>query len=418
MNALEAYDSTIYGLFTAVLATVFFPADDPATALLLSAGSFGFGFLVRPLGGIVLGYYSDTFGRKKAVILMVVLMALSTGAIGLIPSYAQIGVAAAILVTAARLVQGFAVGGAAGSSIAYLIEIAPPGKRGLYGSWQQASQVGAFLVTTAIAATVTNLMTRDAFTSYGWRLPFILAFFTGGLGLVLRRHLPAHDTVTRHGADSAQPEAALGDTLRHNLPSVARAAGVTCLWTITAFILLIFMPTFAHTNFGIPLSDAFLSATIAAGVVVVLCPLVGIFSDRIGYRETMLVSALLLGVIAYPAFHAVALYRSLPALILAQIALALPIAGYTAPIATYLALLFPRGARSTGISLAYNLVVMTVGAFGPLIVTALTISTGNPLAPAFYVAIGAAVSAATLWFSPPTHGERRAASSNRMTDLL
>jgi MFS transporter, MHS family, proline/betaine transporter len=392
--ALEGYDLTIYGLFAVTISRVFFPAGNETNALLLTVGTLGVGYVVRPLGAIVLGAYADRAGRTAAIVLTVILMAASTGIIGLIPSYSAIGVLAPVCVVIARLVQGFAAGGAAGGSIAYLSEAAPPGKRGFYASWQQASQVGAFLFSTAIAALITNSMSSDSVELIGWRIPFLLAILFGPIALLVRLFMPDPEIYVKAVAQEDTPT--LVTAVRDNANGILIGFGVTCLWSITGFLLLIFMPTYANRAFGIPLSGAFLSGTVGGAIVFVLCPVMGALSDRFGRRATMLVSAAAIGMAIYPLFSFVNATRTVNSLIVAQAVLAVFIAGYTGPVSAFMAELFPTRSRSTGLSIAYNIAVLVVGAFSPLVATWLINITHDPVAPAWYIIAGAAVSVAAL----------------------
>lgn len=406
-SALEGYDLTIYGLFAAMIARVFFPAGNDAAALLLTVATLGFGYLVRPIGGIVMGAYSDRRGRKAAIFLTVSLMAVSTGVIGLIPSYAAIGIWAPVCVVLARLLQGFAAGGAAGSSIAYLAESAPPEKRGLYASWQQTSQVAAFLFSSAVAAGITNLLPKGDVESFGWRIPFLLAVAFGPLSLLIRRYLPEPDLFEKQQARGGiKPN--LAQAVYNNRGSVVVGFGVTCLWSITFFLLLIFMPTYANKTFGIPLPGAFLSATIGSAIVCVLCPVMGLVSDRIGRRVTMLVAAALLLASIYPLFGYVNGQRSVTSLIVVQAVFAVFIAGYTGPVCAFMAELFPSKIRSTGLSISYNVGVVLVGAFAPLITTWLITATKNPLSPAYYIMGVAVISIVALLAAKDKTGEQLA----------
>lgn len=391
-SALEGYDLTIYGLLAGTIAKAFFPTSNATTSLLLAVATLGVGYVVRPLGGVLLGAYGDRVGRKAAIFLTVVLMALSTGIMGLIPSYATIGVAAPLLIVLARLVQGFAAGGGASSSISFLSEVAPPGRRGFYASWHQTIQVGSFLLASALAALISNVVPADTFGTLGWRIPFVLALAFGPVGWLIRSRLREPDMFVRdHAHQTSRPPMARSVGAR--IGGICIGFGVSCLWTITGFLLLIFMPTYANKAFGIPLSGAYTSAMVGGALLFVLCPMMGSLSDRIGRRSTMLASAVVFACAAYPLFAYVGSTRTVASLMLVQAAFSVLIAGYTGPIGAFMAELFPTHIRSTGVSIANNIAVTVVGSFSPLITTWLIHKTGNPLAPAWYLMGGAAVSA-------------------------
>ena len=392
--ALEGYDLTIYGLFAVTIAHAFFPARDATSSLLMAVGTLGVGYVVRPIGGVILGAYADRAGRKPAIALTVLLMSLSTGIIGLIPGESTIGLAAPILVVLARLAQGFAAGGAVSGTISYLAETAPPGRRGFYASWQQTSWIGAFLLSAGIGAVITNTLSPHQLAEWGWRIPFLLAFLFGPLGLYIKSHLPEPEAYIK-AAKHFRSES-VGRAILRNRNAVLIGFGLTCLWNITAFILLFYMPTYAQKDLALPAGDAFLSSALSGLLLFILCPLVGRLSDRVGRKAPMLLSALCLMLFTYPIYLLIDLERTFASLVLAQVILAVFIAGYTAPIPAMLAELYPTHNRSTGLSVAYNLSTLIVGAFGPFIVTWLIATTRSSLAPAFYVAIGALVSVGAL----------------------
>jgi MFS transporter, MHS family, proline/betaine transporter len=391
--AVEGYDLSIYALSTLAIARVFFPAGDPTSSLLLAVGSLGVGYVMRPIGGVILGAYADRAGRKAAIALTVVMMSTSTGLIGVIPSSAAIGIAAPLLAVTARLIQGFSAGGATGGSIAYLVEAAPRGQRGFYASWQQASQIGAFLLA-ATGATITNVVSQGE-SDWTWRIPFLLALIFGPIGLYIKSRLPDPEVFTRAKAERpAGPS--VGQAVISNGRSILLGFGLTCLWNISAFILLFYMPTFAQKQLQLGAGDAFLASAMSGILLFVLCPMVGALSDRVGRRAPMFVGSIGLLILIYPLFRCLDESRTLHGLIATQCILAVLIACYTAPISAMLAELFPVRSRSVSLSVAYNLSTLIVGAFGPLIVTWLISLTGSGLALAFYVAGGATLSTISL----------------------
>ena len=402
-SALEGYDLTIYGLFAGTIARQFFPSGDSSTGLLLAVATLGVGYVVRPLGGLVMGAYGDRAGRKPAIFLTVALMALSTGVMGLIPSYASIGMWAPLMILAARLVQGFAAGGG-GSSISFLAEVAPPEKRGFYASWLQASQIGAFLLASALAALIAHLIPEEGGSSIGWRIPFLLALALGPAAWLIKSRLREPAVFVKdllsHGEHTS-----IAQSVFAQWGSVAIGFGVSCLWTITSFLLLIFMPTYANRSFGIPLSGTYTSAMIGGVIVFVMCPLMGRLSDWVGRRATMMVAALLFASAVYPLFAYLDDIRTLQSLVFVQAALSVLIAAYTGPIGAFMAELFPTRIRSTGVSIAANLAATIVGAFGPFFTTWLIRLTGDPRAPAYYIAGGAIASFVALWFARDRTGQ-------------
>lgn len=394
--AIEGYDLSIYALFALSIARNFFPSDHATAGLLLAVATLGVGYLTRPLGGIFLGRYADRVGRKAAISLTVLMMSASTGLIALVPSYPSLGLAAPLLIVVLRLVQGFFSGGAAAGSISWLVESAPPHRRGFYASWQQASQIGAFLLSALVGAAISTFCTPEQLDGWAWRIPFLLALLFGPIGLYIKRAMPDPEAFRR--AAAADPQPALGAALRSNASAILVGAGVTCLWNVTAFILLYYVPTWAQANFTLSPAEAFRSSVVSGAILFVLCPLVGALSDRLGKKRMMIAAAALLAALTYPALAWFAAAPGAGRLILMQSGLAVLIAGYTAPVSGLLAELFPVKTRSTGLSVAYNLSTLVVGGFGPLIVTALIAGTGNVLSPGWYVTGAALVSLVALTF--------------------
>jgi len=406
-SALEGYDLTIYGLFAGTIAKQFFPAGDANLALLLTVAALGIGYVIRPLGGIVLGAYGDRVGRKAAIFLTVALMALSTGVMGLIPSYASIGYWAPVCILIARIIQGFAAGAGASSSISFLAEVSPPKRRGFFASWHQTVQVGAFLFASALGAAISNFVPAEHAGSIGWRIPFLLALVFGPLAWYIRAKLeePVLLLNAHRGLRTEDRSTDIARSLGKEVGHIAIGFGVSCLWTITLFLLLIFMPTYANRTFGIPLGGAYTSATIGGCVLFVLCPVFGRLSDWAGRRATMLTAAILFAVLIYPIFAYVGSARTVGSLIAAQIVLSILIAAYTGPIGAFLAELFATGVRSTALSISNNIAVTVIGSFAPLITTFLIRVTHNPLAPAYYIMGGAIVSAIAVFFSRDKTGQ-------------
>jgi MHS family proline/betaine transporter-like MFS transporter len=396
--ALEGYDNTLFGLFALPIGLTFFPRQDPSTSLMLSVAAFGVGYVARPVGGLVLGAYADRAGRPAAVALTVSLMAASTGVIGFLPGYAAWGLIAPATVVVARLVQGFAAGGAAAGAIAYLTEAASPRRRGLVSSWQQASQVGALILTSAIGYGLFRATgAAGGAPVWAWRGPFVLALLLGPVGLLIHRRLPqSGPTAARTTAPREAGLAELGHALLSNRGAISVGMGLAVLWSSSVFILLFYMPTYAQHELHIPASDAFLSSAVSSAVLFCWCPIMGALSDRIGRKPVLLCAAALIALGAPGLFLYLQSHRTFAGLLLAQALLAAPIGGYLGTLPATLAELYPSHARTTSIAVADNLVALAFGACGPMIVLWLTGVFHSGLAPAAYVSAAAAVSALSL----------------------
>ena len=301
-NFVELFDFVIFGLFATQIGANFFPNVDPVLSLLQSFATYGVGFFMRPVGAIVIGALGDLKGRKIALVLTVGLMATATAITGLIPPYASIGIAAPILLVLCRLLQGFSTGGEWGGAAAFLVEYAPPGKRGLIGSMQQFS-VGLGLIMGTLSAYLLNtFLDKEAMIAWGWRVPFILGFLLAPIGFYLRSRVaesPAFDrAVAQHNVASSP----VRDSLTLYARPVAAAFGLSIVGTIGNYIFNIFLPSFASGQLGIPASTAYLSTTLAAVILTVLTPFLGALSDKVGRKPILLVSALGYAVLSYPLF--------------------------------------------------------------------------------------------------------------------
>ena len=387
-NALEWYDFVVYGFMTVILSRLFFPSDSEYASLLIAMATFGVGFFMRPVGGVLIGMYADRRGRKAALQLIILLMTVSIAMIAFAPTYAAIGVAAPALIVIARLLQGVATGGEFASATAFLIESAPAGRRGLFGSLQMVGQSVAALGGATAGMLVTQGLTPEQLDSWGWRLPFAFGLLIGPVGLWMRRHLEETEAFVE-AAHEPKQHVGLAALLREHLRSVLVCFGLVLSSTIMFYVVLIYMPTYAKTQLHIPLNDAFAAQVTGLLCLTVLIPLFGWLSDRIGRRPVLMLAAALYFVLPYPLMGWVLAEPTLARLAVMQMALCSAIAVGFGAISTALAEQFPVRQRSTGLALAYNIAVMLFGGFAQLIVTWLIGVTGTPLAPAYYVMFGA-----------------------------
>ncbi len=369
---------------------MFFPTQSEFASLLLTMATFGVGFFMRPVGGIVLGLYADRKGRKAALQLIIGLMTLSMAMIAFAPPYAAIGVAAPLLMVLARFLQGFATGGEFASATSFLVEAAPAGRRGYYGSLQMVGQSLAALTGALAAALVTRGLTPEQVDSWGWRLPFMFGLIIGPVGLYIRRHLEETEAfLEARRTPSAVPPA--GRSLAAHADRMLVSFGLVICATIAYYVVLVYMPTFARTQLGIPLADAFTAQVIGLLCLTAVIPLCGALSDRVGRKPVLLAATVALFVLLLPLFHWVLASPTLTRLAVMQGVLCSVVGVYFGPISTALAEQFPTGFRSTGLAIAYNFAVMLFGGFAQFIVTWLIQVTGSSLAPAYYVMFGAAV---------------------------
>ncbi|SIT51299.1 Permeases of the major facilitator superfamily [Paraburkholderia piptadeniae] len=389
-NALEWYDFTVFGFLTVVIAELFFPTRSDYSSILLTTASLGVAFVMRPVGGIVLGLYADRAGRKAALSLVIALMTLGILLLAIAPPYSAIGIGAPIVIVIGRLLQGFSAGGEFGSSTALLIEAAPFSKRGFYGSWQMASQAAALLLGAVVGALVTRGLSPDALKSWGWRVPFIIGLVIGPTGYYIRRHLGDSEAFL-HAKQTAR-RATLRELFTHHSRDVLCGLGSVIALTVSIYVLISYLPTFAVTQLKLPYADSFTAVIVGNLLLVVLSPVMGAWSDRMGRKGISLWSLILTLVLIYPLFAWLEAAPSVSKLILVQAILSVTLSGYYGPFGALMAELFPANVRSIGLSLAYNLAVMLFGGFGQFIVAWLIKTTGSPLAPTYYVMCGLALS--------------------------
>jgi len=389
-NALEWFDFVAYGYFALTLSKLFFPVHNQTTSLLLTVATFGVGFVMRPLGAIVLGQIGDTRGRRAALSSTVLLMTLGTAMIGFAPTYSTAGLWAPVILVLARLIQGFSAGGEMGGSTAFLIEQAPPHRRGYYASWIQASISATLLFGSLFAAALTGLLSPQALESWGWRVPFLFGLLIGPVGWYMRIRM--RESVAFEQTRTIQAGSPIGGVLSKHRPALFVGVGITLSWTVCTYFFLVYMPIYATRTLGIPQSSSFLSNSAGLLVLIAVAPLFGALSDRLGRPRLMIAFAVGLTLFSYPALFLLATHPSRSALLLVQISFALLLSGFGGPAPAALAELYPAAIRSTGISLSYNFTVAIFGGFAPLIATWLIAHTHNTISPAWYVSAATAIS--------------------------
>jgi len=356
-NALEWYDFIVFGFFTVVIARLFFPSESQYASLLLTTAIFGVGFFMRPVGGILLGIYADRRGRKAALLMVIALMTIAIAMIAFAPTYAAIGVGAPLIIVAARLLQGFSAGGEFASATAFLTESAPPRRRGFYGSWQMVGQGLAVLIGAILGTMLTRSLTPEALDGWGWRIPFLFGLIIGPVGLYIRRNLDETSAFLQSNRGLAGRQGS-GSVLLSHVTEMLACLGLVVAGTISFYVILIYIPTFARTQLHLPLDQAFLAQSIGLACEVVLIPICGLLSDLIG-RKPILIAALVLDlVVTYPLFSWVSASPSFGVLLTMQIILCGLFGVFNGPISTALAEQFPTRVRSTALAISYNIAVM------------------------------------------------------------
>ena len=345
---------------------------------------------MRPVGGIVLGIYTDRHGRKAGMLAVVALMTIAVAMLAVAPTYAAIGIGAPLIVLAARLLQGFATGGEFGSSTSFLIESAPPNRRGFYGSWQFVGQGLAALLGALVGAAVTRGLSPEAVDSWGWRIPFIIGLLIGPVGLYIRRYVEEPDEfVQEQRTRTAKPR--LVPALRAHSRELLVCMGLGAAGTISFYVVLLYMPTFASTQLHLPLDQAFIGQSLALVCMILIIPFSGSLSDRVGRKPIFVGAFTFFFAVAYPLFAWVQALPSFGRLVAMQVVFCSLIGAIFGPMATAISEQFPTGVRSTCLSVGYNVPVMIFGGFAQFFVTLLIQATGSPIAPAYYLMFGCAM---------------------------
>ena len=386
-NVMEWYDFGVYGFFAAAIGSQFFPSDNPSTSLLASFGVFAVGFIARPLGGLLFGHIGDNLGRRAAVISSVALMIVPTLLMALLPTHAQIGIAAPILLIVLRLAQGLAVGGEYTTSMVLLVEEAQSRRRGLVGSFAPFGALGGLLLGSAVGAALMAFLPEDAAASWGWRLAFFTGLLIGVVVFAIRRRLPPERAIVETGEARKSP---LMEAFRTQWRTILKVVGFSLGNGVGFYLCFVFVSTWAKEHYGVSPSVALTLNSLAILLMMLITPLAGALSDRIGRKPVLFVGAAGFALFAWPLFKLMS-HGSLGAILAGQCVFALFLSCYGASPA-FLVEAFPKHVRCSGLSVGYNLAQSVFGGTVPMVAVYLTKVTGDPLAPAFYLSLAGVVS--------------------------
>jgi len=384
-NVLEWFDFAIYGYFAAAIGRTFFPHEDPVAQVLAAFGIFAVGFLVRPLGGVLMGHVGDRFGRRAALTISVMAMAIPTFLVGLLPGYAVLGVAAPVILIVLRMIQGLSVGGEMSTSIVFMVEQAPPNRRGLVGAMAYIGAVGGILLGSSVGAVLAALMPAAALEAWGWRIPFLMGLLVGLAGLFVRRHIQERP---KTGPASASP---FRDAVRGHGRSILTLWAMTVFNAVTFYLLFVYIVSWVQTVDGLSPARALEINSISMLALMVLMLVTGWLSDRVGRRPLMVAGAGLTLVLALPLFwlmhHADGLL-----VLLGQLGFVVTLGLYVGPQPAAMAESVAAPVRCMTMALGYNMTLAILGGLSPLAAAWLVARTGNDYSPALMVMAAAAVS--------------------------
>ncbi len=392
-NVLEWYDFSVYGYFAQAIGREFFPTGDPLSSVLAAFGAFAVGFLMRPFGAVLFGHIGDRLGRKRALELSVLCMAVPTFVMGLLPGHAVLGLLAPVLLVLMRMLQGLSVGGEVATSVVFLIERSPARRHGLAGSMAFSGSTAGILLGSAVGALSVWLLGAESSYGLGWRVPMLMGLLVGVAGLYIRKHLPEEQPV----AASQHKDMPVLEALRRHTPAIGLIVGMTLVMGIGFYLSFVYAVTYVQEFSGVSAEVALAINTVSMVLLLGAILLGGWLADRGNPKVQLLIAAGAKLVLAWPLFWM--MHHPNPALILtAQVVMALLSGLYTGGLAVLMYAQLPANLRCTVLSIGFNLGVGVVGGLTPLIATLLIEKTHDVLAPGWYLAAAAALSLVALRF--------------------
>jgi MFS family permease len=387
-NFLEMYDFMVFGYYATAIGNAFFPSGNPFLSLMLSLMTFGAGFLMRPLGAIVLGAYTDHHGRRAGLILTLTLMSVGIFSIACTPGYATIGLLAPLLVLIGRLLQGFSAGMELGGVSVYLSEIATPGHKGFYVSWQSGSQQVAVMFAALVGVVLSSILPPEKMTAWGWRVPLLL-----GCGIIpflfrLRRSLQETDefVARKHRPTTSE----IFRSLTANWAVVVIGTMMVTMTTVSFYMITAYTPTFGSSVLHLASNDSLVVTLCVGASNLFWLPVMGALSDRIGRRPLLLVFTVLMLVTAYPAMLWLVREPSFSRLLMVELWLSFLYGSYNGAMVVFLTEIMPIDVRTSGFSLAYSLATAIFGGFTPALSTYMIHWTGNRAVPGLWLSLAAA----------------------------
>ncbi|MGH3978186.1 MAG: MFS transporter [Pseudonocardiaceae bacterium] len=403
-NATEWFDFGVYGYTATIIGAQFFPDFSTQAQLLSTFGVFAASFLIRPLGGMFFGPLGDRIGRRTVLATTILLMSGATFAIGVLPTYAQIGIWAPILLLLARLIQGFSTGGEYAGAATFISEYAPDKRRGVLGSWLEFGTLGGFATGASMVTLFTLLLSDDAMSGWGWRIPFLIALPLGIIGLYLRLELDETPAFQEREASGTTARSPLLESVTEHWPDLLLCVGIVILINVADYAMLTYMPSYLTTVLGISEETGLLLICVAIVAMMVIIVPMGSLSDRVGRKPLMITSAIGFIAFSYPAFWLLSLGSTLTTL--AGLAILgfflvclLSVLGSTLPA------IFDTRVRCAGFAVSYNVSTSIFGGTTPLMITLLVNQTGNNFMPAYYLMAAALIALVPILLLEETVGQ-------------
>ena len=415
-NFLEMYDFMVFGYYAAAIGRVFFPTQNEYASLMLSLMTFGTGYLMRPLGAIVLGAYIDHHGRRKGLLLTLSLMAVGTVSIGLMPGYETIGLFAPLLIVAGRLVQGLSAGVEVGGASVYLAEIATPGRKGFFVSWQSASQQVAVIFAALIGLLLSTRLRPEEMTAWGWRIPLLIGSMLIPFLLLLRRSLTETDEFKARKHHPGTSE--IWRTVMTNWRLMILGMMLSITTTVTFYLITAYMPTYGSSVLHLTSSSSMLVTLLVGISNFCLLPVMGALSDKVGRRPMLLLFSTIALVTPYPVLLWLVRAPSFGRLLAAALWFSVIFASYNGSMVVFLTEIMPASVRVSGFSFAYSLATGIFGGFTPAVSTWLIHETGNPAMPGAWLSLAGLLGLIATLVLTSRGFERRTHESRHAIDAM
>ncbi|MDF2443089.1 MAG: hypothetical protein JWR01_1292 [Subtercola sp.] len=397
-NLIEWYEFAIYGYMAPYIASQFFPSEDRVASILSTFLVFALAFFMRPLGAIIFGRLTDRIGRRPILVTIIVLMSVSTALIGVLPTAESIGAWATVILVVLRMAQGLSAGGELGGAVSFLVENAPPGKRGLYASWTFAGSVFGFVLGGAVATVLALLIPAAQMAEWGWRIGFLVAVPLGVVALVLRLAIdetPHFKTILREREEAGGVETKLPPTkIRFSFSFLLITLLILVVYNAVGNVFQVAMPSYLGTAFKLPAVEAFLLTLVTGVVAGVAIPLFGALSDRVGRFPVLLAGTIGTVVLSYPMY--LLLGTGIVGGVVALILAGTVIGCLGGPMPAFLSERFPTRNRGTGVAVVYGISIAIFGGGAPFVITFIFSVTGNPYAASFYTIFCGLISVAGL----------------------